>query len=66
MARYRLLRVAKLILMSAILVAMIVPVFAARTRSPKRGLFRTVVGLVLFNVVYAFLLINVYRKICWD
>jgi len=58
--------VAKLLLMSCILLAAVAPALAARDRLPMRGLRRTVLGFALCNVVYAILVILVYPKICWE
>jgi hypothetical protein len=58
--------VAKLLLISCILLAAIGPALAARDKLPMRGLRRTIIGFALCNIVYAFLVIWIYPKICWE
>ena len=53
----------KLILMSAIFASLIFPVAMARHQSAKRGLILAVRGVLIWNVIYAALLILVYPKI---
>jgi hypothetical protein len=55
----------KLILMSAIFASLIFPVAMARQQSAKRGLILAIRGVLIWNVIYAALLILVYPKIAW-
>lgn len=57
---------AKFLLMSVVLATVAIPAVTARDPMPRRGLRRTIVGLMAFNVLYAFLVIFVYPQICWD
>ena len=57
---------AKLLLMSVVLATAAIPAIAAKDALPRRGLRRAVIGLVLFNLVYAVLVMFVYPQICWN
>jgi len=57
--------VAKLLLMSVVLMTAVIPAVTARDSLPRRGLRRAILGLVTFNVLYALLVIFVYPQICW-
>lgn len=52
--------------MSVVLVTAMLAAVGARDPLPRRGLRRTVMGLVVFNVLYAALVAFVYPRICWD
>lgn len=56
----------KLVLMSVVLATVVIPAITARDAFPRRALKRTVLALVAFNVLYAFLVIFVYPQICWN
>ncbi|MDQ2644210.1 MAG: hypothetical protein M3020_10370 [Myxococcota bacterium] len=56
---------AKLLLMSVVLVTAALPAFTARDPQERRGLGRAILGLVAFNLVYAALVAVVYPRICW-
>lgn len=43
----------KLLLMSMPLALVILPILAARSTHPRRGLKRAIVAMVVFNVLYA-------------
>ena len=47
---------AKLLLLSVCLALVGIPLWASRDAHPARGLKRALIGLVLFNLVYVFLL----------
>ena len=47
---------AKLLLLSVCLALVGIPLWASRDAHPARGLRRALIGLVLFNLVYVFLL----------
>ena len=57
--------VAKILLMSVVLMTAAIPAVTARDVMPRRGLRRAIFGLVAFNVVYALLVMFVYPQICW-
>jgi hypothetical protein len=57
--------VAKLLLMSVVLMTGVIALVGARERDARRGLLRTIAGLALFNILYALLVILVYPQICW-
>ncbi len=42
----------KLLLLSVVVAMLVVPILAARSTNPKRGLKNAVVGFVLFNALY--------------
>ena len=50
----------KLVLLSVVIAMIYVPILAARERSPVRALKKTVLVLVVFNLVYLFVLRFVY------
>jgi hypothetical protein len=51
---------AKLILLSGILVSMWLPIMAAKDSQPRRGLRRTVQYIVLYNIFYVFAALVIY------
>ncbi len=51
--------------MSVVLATVIIPTLCSRDPSARNGLRRTVVGLVVFNFVYALLVIFVYPRLDW-
>jgi hypothetical protein len=51
--------------MSIVFASAVIPALAAKDRVARRGLRRTIVGLLAFNVLYVVLVIWVYPKICW-
>lgn len=50
----------KLILMSVVLMTGVIAAIAARDPLPRRGLGRAMLGLVIFNLIYAALISWVY------
>jgi hypothetical protein len=56
----------KLLLMSVVLATAIIPAIAAREPKPRRALRRTVLTMVVFNAMYAVLVMVVYPLICWN
>jgi formate-dependent nitrite reductase membrane component NrfD len=50
----------KLLLLSVVIAMMCVPILAARDRSPGRALKKTLLIIVIFNLVYLLLLRFVY------
>jgi hypothetical protein len=54
---------AKLLLLSVVIMMVLVPVIAARDTSARRGLGRTVLVLVAFNVLYFLAIKYVYPRI---
>lgn len=55
----------KFLLMSVLLATAIIPALASRDPGAKRGLDRTIVGMVIFNFVYLLAVVFVYPRICW-
>jgi hypothetical protein len=53
----------KLLLISILLANMSLPMLAARDPSPRRGLRRTIVSLVLFNVFYLIGIVYILPRI---
>jgi hypothetical protein len=51
---------AKLLLLSVMIMMVAIPVLAARDRSPKRGLQKTILFVVLFNIFYVLALRYLY------
>lgn len=52
-----------LLLNSVMIMSVVIPILAARDKSPKRGLTRTVVYVALFNVVYLLACLFVYPRL---
>ena len=50
----------KFLLFSVVLASIVVPLWAARMPNPRRGLTRTVVVIVAFNVLYMLTLKYLY------
>jgi predicted membrane-bound dolichyl-phosphate-mannose-protein mannosyltransferase len=55
--------VAKLVLMSAIIAMIAIPLVASRAKSSRRGLRWTVVAILLFNLFYVFAVRYIYPKL---
>lgn len=53
---------AKLLLLSTVLVSIMWPILAAQDQNPGRGLKRTVQGMVLFNVFYVIAVLEIYPR----
>jgi hypothetical protein len=53
----------KFLLISLLVATIAIPMRAAKLASPTRGLRKTVVGLVIFNVVYLFFLRFIYPRL---
>lgn len=53
---------AKLLLLSTVLMSIAWPIMAAQNASPKRGLRRCVQGMMLFNVFYVFAVLEIYPR----
>jgi hypothetical protein len=58
--RTRASTVKKLILLSVIIVSVVVPARAARAKSGKAGLKRTLIQVAIFELVYVFLVTRVW------
>ena len=54
---------AKLLLLSVVLVSMGIPISAAKDRLPRRGLKRAIWGVVMYNVFYLFAILFIYPRI---
>ena len=54
---------AKLLLLSTVLVSIWLPVMAAKDPNPRRGLRRLVHGMVLFNLFYVFAVLEIYPRL---
>lgn len=53
---------AKLLLLSTVLVSIVWPIIAAQDQNPRRGLRRAVQGLVLYNIFYVFAVLEIYPR----
>jgi len=53
---------AKLLLLSTVLVSIMLPILAARDANPRRGLRRCVQGMVLYNLFYVFAVLEIYPR----
>lgn len=53
---------AKLLLLSTVLVSIVWPIIAAQDSNPRRGLRRAVQGLVLYNIFYVFAVLEIYPR----
>ena len=53
----------KLILLSVIIMAMVIPIRATRHPNPKQGLKRALIQMVLFDFFYLFLLLYVWGRV---
>ena len=51
---------AKLLLFSAVLAIIMIPVVASRAKSSQQGVRWTVIGIVLFNIFYLFAIRYIY------
>lgn len=54
---------AKLLLLSAVIALIAIPLFASREKHPSRALKRAIVATVLFNVVYTLAALYLYPVI---
>ena len=52
----------KLLLLSVVVAMLVVPIIAARSSNPKRGLRNAVVVFALFNVFYIFAIYRFVRS----
>jgi hypothetical protein len=52
----------KLILLSVIIMTIALPAMAARERSPKKGLRKTILYICVFNALYLFGLLYLYGR----
>lgn len=52
----------KLLLMSLIIANVAIPAKMAGTKNPRKGLRRTVVGMLMFNAFYLFFLVFMYHR----
>lgn len=53
----------KLLLLSILIASIALPARAAREKNPRRGLRKTIVYVLLFNVFYLFSLLFLYGRI---
>jgi hypothetical protein len=53
---------AKLLLLSTVLVSIVWPIIAARSRNPRRGLRLVLQGMLLFNLFYVFAVLEIYPR----
>lgn len=53
---------AKLLLLSTVLVSILLPILAAKDGSPKRGMRRLVHGMILYNLFYVFAVLVIYPR----
>lgn len=53
---------AKLLLLSTVLMAILMPILAAKDGNPRRGLRRLVHGMVLYNIFYLFAVLEIYPR----
>ncbi len=53
----------KAILLSVILAAIVLPALAAREKSPRKGLRKTIVYALMFNAFYMLYLMFLYGRI---
>ena len=51
---------AKMVLLSVIIAIVAIPLVAARSKSPRRGLQVTIIAIVLFNFFYLFAVRFIY------
>jgi hypothetical protein len=56
-------RMSKLLLLSILIASIALPARAARERNSKRGLRKTILYMILFNVFYLFSLLFLYGRI---
>jgi hypothetical protein len=54
---------AKLLLLSIIFATIALPARAARMKNPKLGLKKTLLWLVVFNLVYVFSLVYIFGRL---
>lgn len=57
---------AKLLLMSILFATAAIPIFFAHDRSPHRGLKRSLLALLVFNIIYVLLLFWVFIPLMHD
>lgn len=53
---------AKLLLLSTVLMSILWPILAAQDNNPGRGLRRTVQGMMLFNAFWVFAALEIYPR----
>jgi uncharacterized membrane protein YwaF len=54
---------AKLVLLSTVIAMIAIPVVAAKARSGRRGLQWTLIGIVVFNLLYLFTIRFIYPRL---
>lgn len=54
---------AKLLLNSIVIATLVLPMYAARDRSPARGLRRAVLWVIGFNLFYVLSVIHLYPRL---
>ena len=54
--------IAKLLLLSVVVMMVAIPVLAARDRSPKRGLKRALFLMLAFNLLYVLIVRFIYPR----
>jgi len=55
--------IAKLLLVSIVLAAVVIPIRAARTRGARRGLRKAILWMVAFNLFYLFAVRIIYPRL---
>jgi hypothetical protein len=55
-------KMAKLLLLSTVLVSIVWPILAAQDANPRRGLRRAVQGMVLYHIFYVFAVLEIYPR----
>ena len=54
---------AKIVLLSVIIGMIAIPIIGARAKSPRVGLQWTLIGLVIFNLLYLFAIRFIYPRL---
>jgi len=55
--------VAKLLLLSVVIALIVVPLLAGRDRNPRRGLHKTLLFMLVFNVLYLLAVRFIYPRL---
>lgn len=55
--------IAKLLLVSIVLAAVVIPIRAARARSPRLGLRKAILWMLAFNLFYLFAVRVIYPRL---
>jgi hypothetical protein len=53
----------KLLLLSVIIAAIVIPVRASKMKDPREGLKKTLIHAAVFNLVYLFLMLYVWHRL---